>query len=383
MLKLFLNISLKISFVFLIFTLSSFDLKIGILDNKRINRFTVSPINNTTLIIGTEAVKSSAKFNIYRDNIKIDIDGRIKFEKQIKILSDGLFSLKFNNSERYYKGKISVQRHGKSFLIINSLDIEDYVKAVASAEAEGMDSIEAIKANVIAIRTYAIAAMNRHIDEGYNLCDLTHCQLYIGFEKVNDKIIRTVDDTRGIIITYNNKPIWAMYHSNCGGRTETAADVWDYDTMPYLKSIDDRIGKKFLCSGGWAYRWKTRISLKKFESFLRNSIISKNEKFLKIDDVNYTEGGRVKNFNIVTDKRKINISGIDFYHLVGRYLGWMAIKSTAFSVDMDNKYVIFDGKGYGHGVGMCQAGADEMGKLGYNYKEIIEHYYKDIKLKKI
>ncbi|HOJ86774.1 MAG TPA: hypothetical protein PLN68_07615, partial [Elusimicrobiales bacterium] len=92
--------------------------------------------------------------------------------------------------------------------------------------------------------------------------------------------------------------------------------------------------------------------------------------------------GRVKSLDIISDKRKIAISGINFYHIIGRELGWMAIKSTAFTVSRDNKYIIFDGKGYGHGVGMCQAGADKMGELGYACKDILNHYYEGIKIVK-
>lgn len=192
-----------------------------------------------------------------------------------------------------------------------------------------------IKANAIAIRTYAISAMKRHINDGYNMCDLTHCQLYTGFSNISDKIRNAVEQTKGLIITYKAKPIWAMYHSVCGGMTEDAFDVWRYDTMPYLVSVKDRINGFDLCSDGLGYRWRTKISLRRFQDFLKKNIIKKNEKFISIGGVVYTKYDIVKYFDIITDKKQYRISGVVFYHLSGRYFGWLAIKSTSFKIFID------------------------------------------------
>ncbi|MEF3281032.1 MAG: SpoIID/LytB domain-containing protein [Elusimicrobiota bacterium] len=369
--------------MFLGLSLVSFDVKVRILSNKKLNNVVLTPINDSLILMDGKEFKNPIKIYAYNDEVKVDFMGKLVLKKKnVDISIKEEAKIKFTGGERYYKGNLNFKSVGGYLFIVNSINIEDYVAAVAAKETANMKNFEAIKANVIAIRTYAIAAANRHIKEGYNFCDLTHCQLYVGFKDISEKIYKAVKDTEGVIITYKGKPIWAMYHSVCGGRTETGFDVWGYDTMPYLVSVRDEINGKYFCSSAWGYRWRTKISIKKFESFLKKGIIKKNEKFINIGNVYYTDGGRVREFEIITNRRKISISGINFYHRIGKALGWLVIKSTAFEITREKKYIIFNGKGYGHGAGMCQAGSDGMAGFGYDYKDILKHYYKDIKIVK-
>lgn len=359
------------------------DIKIGIVSYGNITSLSVAPVDKSFVYINEKKIGNSFNVYSYKDGIKLDIDNKIYFLKDVKIKINGTIKIKSKRKERYYKGTVELKNLKGFLFAVNTVDFEDYILSVTDSETRHMKNIEAIKANAIAIRSYALAAVNRHEKQGYNFCDLTHCQLYKGFKDISEKTYKAVRETSGIIMEFDKKPIWAMYHSVCGGETENAMDVWNYDTMPYLVSIKDNIGFKTLCSQGWGYRWRTKISIKRFERFLQKSIFkNKTEKFMEISNIVYSDSLRVKSLDVISDKRKITISGINFYHIIGRELGWMAVKSTAFNVSKDKKYIIFNGKGYGHGVGMCQAGADKMGELGYNYKDILNHYYKGIKIVK-
>lgn len=359
------------------------DIKIGLVSYGNITSLSITPIAKSFVYINEKKIENSFVIYSYKDKIKLDENNKISFLKEVKLKINGTVKITSKKKERYYKGTIEVKNLKGFLFMVNTVDLEDYVLSVTDSETRHMRNLEAIKANAVSIRSYAIAAGNRHEKQGYNFCDLTHCQLYKGFKDIRENTYKAVRETSGVIMEFDKKPIWAMYHSVCGGETENAKDVWNYDTMPYLVSVKDDVGFKTLCSEGWGYRWRTKIRIKRFERFLQKSVFkNKSEKFVEISNIVYTDSGRVKSFDIISDKRKITISGINFYHIIGRELGWMAIKSTAFTVSRDNKYIIFEGKGYGHGVGMCQAGADKMGELGYGYRDILNHYYKNTKMVK-
>jgi len=364
----------------------SMDVKVGIVSNRKTSDIKIIPVNDSSLVINGKEIKNKLRiFFNKRQIIRINCgDEILEFKNIARILINGTASISNRSNQRYYRGIIDIEIRNNSLFMINTIDLEDYVLSVLESEAQNVENFEAMKANAVAIRTYAIAAKSRHIKDGYNFCDLTHCQFYRGFKNIRDITYKAVNETKGIIMEYKGVPIWAMYHSVCGGRTEDAYDVWGYDTMPYLKSVRDTIGRVNLCSEGFGYRWITKISIKRFDSFVKK-IISKNrkEKFLNIKNIIYSKSGRVLKFDIVSDKKKYTLSGVDFYHIAGRSFGWLAIKSTAFEVKRDNKYIIFNGRGYGHGVGMCQAGAEKMGELGFDYKKILKHYYSDIKFVKL
>lgn len=381
-----LHLKIFILFLLLILNtsiLTSYEIKVRILTKTQPKNIQVIPYQNSTLIINNKEIKSPV--SIYSDGknkIKVKYKNKTSFiNGELNIKINGYARVKIRKG-RVYKGNLIITSQGNYLKIINKLDLEDYVLATTNAETKNMKNIEAIKANSIAIRTYSLVSLNRHIREGYNLCDLTHCQLYTGFENIREIVKKAVRETEGIIMVYKNKPIWALYHANCGSRTENAKDVWGYKTTPYLKSVEDSIGNIYLCSHGRRYRWITKISKKRFEEFLRKKITGSKEKFTDIKVISHTKSGRAKELEIITNKNKKIISAIDFYHIIGRSLGWLAVKSTFFEIEKESKYIIFKGRGYGHGVGLCQEGADTMGELGYTYIQILKHYYKGIKLVK-
>lgn len=180
-----------------------------------------------------------------------------------------------------------------------------------------------------------------------------------------NKITEAVDSTQGKIITYNGSPIDAFFHSNSGGTTETANNVWGGDNFPYLQSVQT--------SGEDGYtQYSSGVELTK-DDFI-NKIKEKHQDFeINFDDPNsiqileYTESGRVRTIKL----GNIQIAGTEARTLFG-------LKSTNFSFEIDGDKIKFNVLGYGHGVGMSQTGADSMAKAGSNCEEIIKHFYNGV-----
>lgn len=181
------------------------------------------------------------------------------------------------------------------------------------------------------------------------------------------KITEAVDSTQGKIITYNGSPIDAFFHSNSGGTTETANNVWGGDNFPYLQSVQT--------SGEDGYtQYSSGVELTKDEFI--NKIKEKHQDFeINFDDPNsiqileYTESGRVRTIKL----GNIQIAGTEARTLFG-------LKSTNFSLEIDGDKIKFKVLGYGHGVGMSQTGADSMAKAGSNCEEIIKHFYNGVEV---
>ncbi|MCX7641349.1 MAG: SpoIID/LytB domain-containing protein [Elusimicrobiales bacterium] len=375
------NIFLIVLITFL--PVNSFEVKVKIFSSKLLKDF---KINSKCLKIKDEIINDKVSVLVRGKKIVIITNNKLYEDDVFEIEPcNEIFEVIIKKEKRIYKGKLILYLKNDIIIPVNVVDIDDYILSVVEYETQIMKNIEAIKANAVAARSYVLASYNRrHQRDYYHFCDLTHCQLYKGFQNIRDVVKKAVDNTKGYVILYNGKPAWSMYHSICGGKTEDALDVWGYDSMPYLSSIDDKIFNFPLCSFGWGYRWRTKISKKKIGYMLyKSGLIEKKDEVSYISIYNRSKSGRVKNLIIKTNKKLLNIRGIDFYHLVGRRINWFAIKSTLFDVKYDKKYFIFEGKGYGHGVGMCQHGADKMAELGYSWNDIINHYYKNVEIVKI
>lgn len=382
-----LRLFLSIIFKFLIVYLASkplycLDVKVRLFSSQRLNQVS---FYSRCFIIGNENIYGKITATIYDKRIRIIAEKKYYEGERFDIKPCNLeFEMSVGKTKRRYNGSILLYLKKSSIIVVNKVDIDDYVLSVTEYETSSMKNIEAIKANAVAARTYVLASINsRHVGEEYDFCDLTHCQLYKGISKIRDIVRDAFRDTHGYVILYKGKPAWTLYHSVCGGLTEDAFDIWGYDTMPYLVSVEDRINGVWLCSSGWGYRWRTKISIKRLQHvFSKANIINREERLKGILLSSVTKTGRVKNILIITDKKSYELRGIDFYHIIGRNLNWFAIKSTNFTVTYNKKYFIFEGKGYGHGTGMCQTGADKMAELGYSWRDIIEHYYKGVKIVK-
>jgi stage II sporulation protein D len=247
---------------------------------------------------------------------------------------------------------------------------------VVSGEAGDLSQLEAYKAQAVAARTYTVTHMYNHAREGYNMCDTTHCQLYTGLGTISALAREASDATRGELLYYRGKPAETFYHSACGGRTETMTYVWPFEHKPYLVSVRDGPPGAPYCAKAPGFHWKTKIYFTGLTRLARSAGWIKPEEEAHGMRVSaWGASGRAAELEIYTRTRRVALSATNFYHGVGRRAGWQAVKSSYFKIHSGKDYVLLDGIGNGHGVGMCQWGAEGMGAKGYNYREILRHYY--------
>jgi stage II sporulation protein D len=275
-----------------------------------------------------------------------------------------------------FKGSLRIltDRSGR-LTVINLLPLEDYIMGVLAGEIPRDWPLEALKAQAIAARTFAVLTMGtaRSKSEPYDLENTALFQMYQGSGLVNEKIQRAVWETRGRIMTFNSKPILAFYHSNCGGETSGAKAVWSQDE-PYLKPVPCSFG-----NNGAHFRWHAEISIQVLVRKLRAAGLKIGD-VVQLKPLELDESNRILKLSIMDpDGTSLAIKGSNFRMAVGPDI----IRSTQFTAEVLQDKVVFNGKGWGHGVGLCQEGACGMALKGYGAFDILRYYYHGIMVENI
>lgn len=264
---------------------------------------------------------------------------------------------------RMYDDNLVVKAEDRYMTLINQVDFDKYLGGVVEAESGPNAEMEFYKAQSILCRTYALKHMDRHQSEGFSLCDGSHCQAYKGKSVYNPGILEAILETSGMVVAdYNFRLITAAYHSNSGGQTQRASDVWLTDTE-YLQSIIDPYSLHQSSA-----KWRDTISFVDWKSYLlKNGMKS----VIKIpDEIIYVEQMRRKKYFIL-DKDSIRMSKIRE--------DW-GFRSSFFDMFPEGDSILIWGKGYGHGIGMSQEGAMKMARDEYTYKDILQFYFYEVRL---
>lgn len=290
--------------------------------------------------------------------------------KYIKFVSDNGSELKLKLSNpdrkvRTYQDDLSFSVSEGFIKIINEIVLDNYIAGVTEAEAGSKSSQEFYKVQAILARTFALAHINKHVLEGFSLCDQVHCQAYYGKPR-DQNIYKAMEGTRGkVVVDDNLNLIVAAFHSNSGGQTANSEDVWGSRT-PYLRSVIDSFSTKMPNA-----RWERRMLKDDWLSYLR---LKHN---FPVDNPEEKEAA----LNFRQDTRKIFLECNNSRVPLKNVRLDLQLKSTFFSISqIDNDTILFTGRGYGHGLGMCQEGAMRMVKLGYSYTDVLNFYYQDIQL---
>ncbi len=260
---------------------------------------------------------------------------------------------------RFYSGRLRIMKDDNGLYVINHLPFERYVEGVVASElGEGWE-LEALKAQAVISRTYAMFHRNLNARKDFHLTSSVLHQLYKGPNR-DPRIAYAVKATEGEILTYRDLPIKAFFHATCVGKTEIPEEVWS-ESLPYLKSVDCNTKNAPYSA------WQRRFSLAEIARRLGISGL----KDMKISS--YTATGRVGTLRLISrgPGPARNIRAAEFRKL----LGFGKLPSTRFSLSKRGGNMIFTGSGYGHGVGLSQWGAFAMAKDGKNYREILMHYY--------
>ena len=297
----------------------------------------------------------------------IQIGPQIFHDSPLTIQTDGE-GIKLDG--RLYRHAVKIWKENSSKVsVINEVPIEDYLKGVLPWEANPEWPMEALKAQAIAARTYALFKAIENQDHRFALSKDVLSQVYGG--KTSEKAVtsQAVEATRGQVLTYRGKIFPAYFHSTCGGATTQAETIWDVQPHEALKGV-----KCNFCTDSKHYRWSNEISRKEIETQLRKHGY-KAIGFQEIQTADIDASGRAKNFMIIlADDSKVKIRSNDFRLWVdpGK------LKSTLIeSIEKKTDRFIFRGRGWGHGVGLCQYGMKRLAELGYAYDLILQYYYPD------
>jgi stage II sporulation protein D len=264
-----------------------------------------------------------------------------------------------------YAGNIKVLKGKESLYVINELPFEDYVKHVVSAEVGSNWEMEALKVQAVISRTYALYHKKKNGTRGaYDLTSSVLHQVYKG-SSFDTRITYAVIQTEGEVLTFDGELIEAFYHSTSGGRTEDPAEVFG-KSFPYLKPVESS------CEISPYWIWERRIPAEEIEKALDLTGIS------DIQIKTFTTTQRVKTVDIINGRQVTNIEAKN----LRKILGWKRLPSTNFKIRRENGDYIFEGKGYGHGVGLCQWSALEMSRQGMEYRQILEYFYPGTKIEK-
>lgn len=268
---------------------------------------------------------------------------------------------------RRYRGALELRHKGGGLTAVNIVPVDDYLRSVVPEEMPVDWPAEAIKAQSVAARSFALASRGRHASEGYDLCTTMHCQLYTGTAAEKSASNAAIKATRGEVLTYGGKPIEALFHTDSGGMTENSEDVWG-SHVPYLRAAKDMPTKTM--------PWTKTIS----RADLERKLAAKGHDIGKIRSIalsplaigraakDRTASGRVKTMTVKGTKGTVTLSGTTWRSLLG-------LKSTLFDAKLTKDAVTFTGYGSGHGLGISQWGAERMAAKGASYAEILHHYY--------
>ena len=271
-----------------------------------------------------------------------------------------------------YRGIVEISPADKGVLVVNELPVEDYLVGLINCEISSQWPMEAIKAQAVIARSYAVYQKEARKNATYHLESTVIDQVYEGCEIEDSRAARGVRETAGEVLTYGNKVIQAFYHSNCGGHTEASENVWGFP-LPYLKGVDC-----VYCLMTPSARWEQALSLKRIESLLKSSGYQVNG-LRDIRAGKKNRSGRVVDLTLYSAGGSLTISAVN----LRKAIGYSVIRSTNFEVRTTGDDAFFSGIGFGHGVGLCQWGAKQRAGNGFDYREILSYYYPGTRLVRV
>jgi stage II sporulation protein D len=299
------------------------------------------------------------------ENGKTKIGSRVYDQARIIIAPRRETSVSVNDG--HFRGNIIViNTGGTGFVVVNSIELEQYIRGVLYHEISDKWPMEAVKAQAVATRTFALYAMEKFAARDYDVTNDIYSQVYGGKGAERFRTNVAVRRTHGEVLTYKGKIFPAFFHANSGGMTEDASELWDVDLPPLKGGV-----KSTFSVNSPHYNWRRNFRLKD----IQDSLNGRGYKLGLIGDIKVIErnkSGRVRKLKLtMRDGKTEVIEGKLFRDAVGPNL----LRSNMYDVEMKGWYVDFVGHGWGHGVGMCQWGAYNMAMLRNDYKQILQFYY--------
>ncbi|MFH1359871.1 MAG: SpoIID/LytB domain-containing protein [Candidatus Omnitrophota bacterium] len=315
--------------------------------------------------------------NILSEERKALKDSTVEFTSKSIMIAEKEYSLDWINiqptkdasiyvNRRRFRGSLSIIRtQDHQGIVVNTVDLEDYIKGVLYHEISHRWPMEAMKAQAVAARTYALYQKNINKNKTFDVRSDIYSQVYGGRHAERYRTNIAVNRTKGLVMTYQGKIIPAYYHATCAGHTEDASNLWKGD-WPCLKGVVCPY-----CRQSPHFSWKKNIQLKEIQEKLNAAGYA----LWLIKDIEILErnkSGRIDKLLITTrDNKTLEMEGKTFRDIIGPNI----IKSNNYQTIPKGYYMDFSGKGWGHGVGLCQWGVNFMARERYSYDKILKFYY--------
>ena len=392
--------------------------RIGIKDDKEEIYFrvgssfkVVDKINRSVLGRGQRGQLSKVSYVDGRYVLEIG-DDSIDFSRSVEVVPDGYAPVLLHNvvygrgyywggiHDRQYRGTMEFMPKESGLTAINLVGLEEYLLSVVPTEMSALWPMEALKTQSVAARSYTLANLNRFQSRGYDLCDTVMSAAYSGITREHPRSTEAILETSGEIMTYNNRPINAVYSANSGGHTENSADVWGHET-PYLQAVStakqveagsslfplaplelknwlqevpDSYSNQPARSRASNYRWQRRIDIDYLEN--RTGVSNIQE----VIPTSRGQAGSVRSMLVVGENETKEFSN----NLRSRFGGLRSNRFWLNPIYEAGELVAYNfyGSGWGHSVGMDQVAVSGMVEDGYQYTEILKHFYTDVELEK-
>jgi len=358
--------------VFQAFAVCAQDIAIGLMNRNSISTVLFSPTDGKYVLLNDNedtiyVFKSDDAISvaIARDRLLVKspygLNDTVSSVKLVGIGNSPNFRVRFNDDKRdhSYFDRLTISASDGALKLVNHVSIERYVARVVQSEVGYGAEEEYYKIQSIICRTYATRNLVRHIIDGYDLCDHEHCQVYSGLKPATNEVMKATSATSGLVmVDQKNHLILSAFHANCGGQTANSEDVWR-EARSYLTSVEDTF-----CIHSRSAVWDKSMPL---DEFITQLGFTANP--AEVGDWSFNQPDRKKYFTLKTD----SVETAQMRRL-------LQLRSTFFNLKVKDGNMEFAGRGYGHGVGLCQQGAMKMAETGYTYSQILGYYYKGVSL---
>lgn len=340
--------------------------RVALANKQKSVRFT---LDSSTRISGTKTAQPLApgSYTATAQGRNILLSGR-SYGKTLTLQCDTPFRLGKNS----YKGRLRLSNRSGNLLAVNILPLETYLQGVVPREMSPSWDIQALMAQAVAARSYAWFIMNKMQDKPYDVAATTASQVYGGADVGSERTRKAVLGTRGLIVAERDAPVLTYFHAHSGGQVEDDVNVWTAD-MPYYQVGDDAISQSYK-----PLDWKVNVSEARVVDALRKHGFNVS-RVLDMTANEVSPSGRMVRVALRTDTGTVTVKA----NSLRLWLGATRIKSVLCTVRREGDDFVFSGRGYGHGVGMSQWGAQGMAKQGQDYRAILTHYYPGTTLARI
>jgi len=286
----------------------------------------------------------------------------------IKVKGQGFIEI----DKKPYRGMLQIYLQDGKLMLVNHVPLEDYLYGVVSKEVPASWPTAVLKAQAISARTYALYTMVKRSKERYDLFSTVASQVYGGKDSEKDSSRTAVDETKGLVVSYNNSLAYTLYHSNSGGKTASADEIWGWPAA-YLTCKQDEFSIDMK-----GFQWECALVGNDLQENIKQFSLPLPS-IKNIFPLERGPSGRIQKLGIETGSQTVYLSGNSFRLMTGPG----KIKSSQFMVAGKKQMFTFEGRGFGHGAGMSQWGACQMARKGHSFEQILQFYYPGTKIVKV